>query len=687
MMIGLFLPCSPIWVNDNNNSAKQIIRTGLPAVRGNYWFLFGVTMMPTCKSTRGLFPVVIGAAIVIASQPSRAFQFAYDELTGSFDTTVSVGVLSRASGVDRDIVAISNAGSIGPTGAIAFPVTGGVRGSAFSANFDDGNTNFQDGSVSRVLKFTSELDVAYRNVGSFVRFSGFKDFEYKGSLDRDSTLTNKAERLVADNLNLLDAYAWMKFDLGGMPGEIRAGEQVISWGESTFIQNSINVINPFDVSKLRVPGSELKEALRPIGAVFASLGVTQNISVEAYYQYDYENTELEPVGSFFSTNDFIADGGRKVQLGSGLLSDRGAFNFGTGAPVFDPDFSSVPRAADNRPDEGGQFGVSLRWFVPELNDSEFGAYYIRFHSRTPIISVTSGSDDGVTLANDQALGCAGFGPCAGAGLILSHAIDGFAQTANYFGEFREDIDLFGLSFNTELGNTGIAMQGEYSFRHDMPLQIDDAELLAAGLQPLGAGLSPLLGGPLAIPSQAANNVGTSTVIPGFIERDVSQVQMTATKIFGPVFKANQAALVSEFAVTHVHDMPDKDELRLEAPGTFTGGNPALTALGLQPVTEDASNFADATSFGYQIRGRLDYLNAVGPLNLSPRFAWRHDVTGIAPLGLSGFREDSKTITLGLTATYQNELVMDLSYTNFFGAGQHNLLNDRDFFGFSMAYSF
>ena len=43
-----------------------------------------------------------------------------------------------------------------------------------------------------------------------------------------------------------------------MPGQIRVGDQVLNWGESTFIQNGISVINPFDVSKLRVPGAELK---------------------------------------------------------------------------------------------------------------------------------------------------------------------------------------------------------------------------------------------------------------------------------------------------------------------------------------------------------------------------------------------------------------------------------------------
>ncbi len=633
-------------------------------------------------------PAIISAVSIFISQPSIAVEFERGEINGSFDTTVSMGLLTRESSIDSDIVAISNAGSIGPTGAIGFPVAGGRVGNARSANFDDGNTNFQDGSVSRVLKFTSELDLNYRNMGAFVRFAGFKDFVYKGSLDRDSGLTDKAERLVADNVNLLDAYAWMNFSVGKMPAEIRVGEQVISWGESTFIQNSINVINPFDVSKLRVPGSELKEALRPIGAVFASLGITNNISLEAFYQYDYENTELEPVGSYFSTNDFAADGGNRVQLGSGAISDRGSLNFATLA--FDPDFAAVFRGPDIRPDEGGQYGAALRIFAPALNDTEFGFYYINYHSRTPVINATTGTAAGVGAGGAAAAATAGnaavligvLGFAAGdiPSLAGLSAIDAYGDTANYFIEYREDISLFGFSFNTEIGQTGIALQGEYSFRNDMPLQVDDAEILAGAITPL----APVLG---FVPPSQLGAFGTETVVPGFIERDVSQLQFTATKIFGPMLKADQAALIGEFAVTHVHDMPSKNVLRLEAPGTFTGGNAALTATGLQPVTENADNFADATSFGYQIRGRIDYLNAAGPVNLSPRFAWRHDIDGIAPVGLSGFREDTKTITIGLTASYQNEWVADFSYTNFFGAEKHNLLNDRDFFAFSMAYSF
>jgi len=42
---------------------------------------------------------------------------------------------------------------------------------------------------------------------------------------------------------------------------------VVSWGESTFIQGGMNVINPVDVSKLRVAGAELKEAFNGVNMI------------------------------------------------------------------------------------------------------------------------------------------------------------------------------------------------------------------------------------------------------------------------------------------------------------------------------------------------------------------------------------------------------------------------------------
>ena len=75
---------------------------------------------------------------------------------------------------------------------------------------------------------------------------------------------------------------WYRFGAGKHPGEIRAGWQVISWGESTFIQGGVNAVNPVDVSALRVLGAELRDALAPEGAVTFRITPCASTSLEAF---------------------------------------------------------------------------------------------------------------------------------------------------------------------------------------------------------------------------------------------------------------------------------------------------------------------------------------------------------------------------------------------------------------------
>lgn len=581
--------------------------------------------------------------------PVQAVEFDWGEVSGSLDTTVSWGQNYRVSDRDPDLIGIANGGN------------------AFSVNADDGNLNYDTGLISNALLFTSELEANYKNFGIFVRGSGFRDtLNYKGETER-TPLDEQAIDLVGEDLRLLDAYLSASFRVGTLPAELRVGEQVVSWGESTFIQNGINVINPFDVSKLRVPGAELREALLPVGMIWGNLGLTRNLSVEAFYQYDYEMTDVEPPGSYFSTNDFVGDGGENVYLGFGAAPDYVTGPGGTLVPNPSPAVT-VGRSTDQRPDEGGQFGVALRAYLPELNHSEFGLYFLNYHSRLPLVNAITGD-------------AASVGP-------------NYPGSTSYFVSYPEDIQLFGASINTELGNTGIALQGEFSYKQDQPLQVDDIELLFATLGSQCAAF----GGPATcpVPSLAAlasqNQLGFfgfDTVIPGFIERDVSQFQFTATKILGPLLKANQGLLLAEVGVTHVHGMPDKSDLRLNGPGTFISGNQAL-AFAHGPAAgqiEPADRFADATSWGYRLVARLEYNNALGPINLQPRIAWSHDVSGITPAPIVNFLEDRKAVTLGLKATYLQSWEADFSYTDFFGAGRYNLLNDRDFFSFTLKYAF
>ena len=60
-------------------------------------------------------------------------------------------------------------------------------------------------------------------------------------------------------------------------------------------------------------------------------------------------------------------------------------------PDFDAGFLNVTRASDRDPGDSGQWGVALRHLAEELNATEFGFYFINYHSRLPIVSARTGS--------------------------------------------------------------------------------------------------------------------------------------------------------------------------------------------------------------------------------------------------------------------------------------------------------
>lgn len=573
--------------------------------------------------------VVTICMVAVFSLNLRAIEFEYHGLNGSWDTTLSYGVRLRTEKRDKELIGIANGGR------------------AFSVNSDDGNLNYSTGLISNAFKTTSEIELNYKKIGAFVRGLAFYDIENEDGNRARNKLSSRARERVGSDIQLLDAYLTMNFDtIIGRPFELRVGEQVISWGEGTFFQNSINTINPINVSALRVPGAELREALLPEGLIWGSFGSTDDVTIEAFFQYDHDTTEIDPPGTYFSTNDFVGDGGSRVILGSGRIPD----NVDTGSGLNPPIGVVVPRAADDRPSDSGQYGVAIRIFLPEFYDTEFGLYYINYHSRLPIFNVRSGSAAGL-----------------GAG--------DYSGSVQYFIGYPEDIQLYGISFNTLLQHSGIALQGEVSHRRNVPLQIDGVELLIAGLSPV-----------TTIPSQLGT-VGFETLIPGFIKRNVTQFQLTATKVFGPTWGANTFVMFGEAALSYIHSMPDKADLRLESPGTFVGGDPRYVALGLSPATESSKHFADSTSWGYRVVALLNYTNVIGAINLTPRISWQHDVSGNSPGPGGNFLENRKAITIGMGADYQNSWEATFSYTNYFGAGRYNLTRDRDFVEFNVKYSF
>ena len=628
--------------------------------------------------------VIVAAIIGLFAMPGEAI-----DLSGSsgkyrlnLDITVSYGARYRVQ--DRDMAIIS-------------PFEGGT---AWSVNGDDGNLNFDKGIVSNTPKATVDFAFAYDlgsnySIGFFTRASAFYDFAVMQDCCERTELTDEALDWAGSRTELLDAYVWWQFPIG----EIRVGSQVLNWGESTFIQGGLSIINPVDVSALRVPGSELREAFRPVGMAWASFDLSSNISIEGFYEYEWEPIVIDPPGTYFSTNDFVGPGGEDVFLAFASFPDTGEQPFFMGEDrdtLYPYPFMSVPRADTREAKDGGQYGLSLKWYVPKLGGTEFGFYYLNYHSRLPTINGITGTaqaaGQGLAAAPGAALAvyaAAGVPPglspeldALAADAATAAATSIYAQSANWFTAYPEDIKLYGFSWNAQLGTSGVAFQGEISHRQDAPYQADDVELLFAALSPI----SPYLA---ATNQVAPGGVGFETELLGYRLLDSTQLQFTFTKVFSNLLGADQGVLVGEFGFNKVWDMPEKDVLRFEGPGTYTSGNPLNTTVGAHvgKEWERPEHFADDFSWGYRLAGRLTYNNAIGAWALAPRFAWSHDPYGITPGPGGSFIAGRMAATIGIQAQFQNAWQIDLSYTAFMGAGRYNLINDRDFIGGFVKFSF
>jgi len=673
---------------------------------------------------------IAAALITLAGASVQAKNFQLGNFDISFDSTFSAGTSWRVE--DRnwnDNVGKSNNVNNGFDFSQYHPILNVNPNAAtvwdgagnYSTNGDNGNLNYNSGeSFSKLIKGSHELDVRYDNLGFFARGMYFYDFEM---MDGDRAWTNpssgevndpcrddEAREQVCRDIRLLDAFIYGDFDIGAMPFSVRVGQQVISWGESTLISHGISELNPVDIARLKAPGAELKEAFIPFGAVWASLGVSENFNIEMFYQYNWEKTVLPAPGSYFSTNDFAGDGGQynNVQLNFASNPDMDLDSMISNLNVLRSQIlnGNVPMAdaanayvggfptkltlrqadAENEPEDGGQYGLRLSWFLPELNDTEISLYHINYHSRRPVFSGITADFSTQALVGDLL----NTGELGGdVGYLLANEI----TEQNYTNlqafsrvelDYIEDIKLYAVSFNTAIGTTSVA--GEVTFRQDEPLQIDDVELLFA-----------------AMPQQLANDLGRDELdgisqMPvfsggsranGYILSDTIQAQMTLTHLWGPSFGASQFVTLLEVGAIDILDMPEHDVLRLNGPGTARNGGVAGKE-GLEMALQDGvetNPFPSASAWGYRLVGKLDYNNVFAGINVSPKVVFSHDVNGITPDPLFLFVEDRKSVSLGLGFDYQSRWSADFSYNSFFGGvGTTNQMEDRDYVSFNIKYS-
>lgn len=271
--------------------------------------------------------------------------------------------------------------------------------------------------ISNIFKTAVQLKLDWRNYGFVSNATYQYDTEIMNGdaidfLGNSTDWTDAAEDYAGSRFDLLDAYIYAGYDIGENPLEIRAGKQVINWGEGLFFIDGISIQVPLNFNKLVTPGSELKEAFIGVDALYAQMGIGDASSIEAYLQTNWRRTEFPPRGTFYGDDAFFR-GGEEV----------------------DPVLEVPMRDRDQEPDDNGKLDIS-GWGVSgrtTLGDTEYGAYYSRYHETLPFVT-----------ANTPGL-----------------SLTGLAQI------WPEDLDMFGLSMSTTVGTWSVS--AEIAYRPDRPL--------------------------------------------------------------------------------------------------------------------------------------------------------------------------------------------------------------------------
>jgi hypothetical protein len=591
-------------------------------------------------------PLAIAIAALGATfvTPAAAFKFEMENgLTGSFDSTLSVGMQMRMQGRDKSIIGNDNGGNVPTVSPLGEKVNPGFPGTA-NPDFnylqtDDGNLNYKKHDiVSAVVKGTHELFLTQKgNWSALARVTWSSD--QKADDTRRTPLRHDAEDAVKQNVALLDLWVAKEFSLGEQTAKLKLGNQVMNWGEDIFIIGGVNAVNALDLRKIHIPGVQVKEIFIPAPMLSFTTGLGNGFSTEAYYQFKWNSFNFDPSGTYWSSADFIGKGGK-----------RGAFipaSFG-GVGDFDPKipgrdlasisaFPGIVPIKNTEPKDSGQFGINLR-FKPADGDTEFAGYYIHYHDKLPFVGFRQNFN---TIC--------GAPPCA-----PGTNVAGYTAIVQY----GEDKELFGLSMNTKLGDWAVG--AELSYRPRDSVAIDPTVPLPTGATNAKYKYNLL---------QQAIDTGDATV-KGYTNEEKYQAHVTGFYLLPQsitsVFGAAEGSFLGEVAVTHY---------------------PGLDLSGGTPYLLNNYTLPDKTSWGYVLEVGLTYANIFqSGWTMSPLIDFYHDVKGTSPTALP-FVEGRKALALNLNFDYHNQWKGNIGYSAFWGGGNMNMLRDRDVLSMSISRTF
>lgn len=372
-------------------------------------------------SRRSALAVAVAAALGTASPWAAAFQIdtGNPELKMNWDNTVKYNAAWRLKNPDAAL-----------TTASTNPATN-------ARNYNDGDLNFKRGAIGSRVSLLSEFDVSYGNIGARVTGSAWYDSVYMDGNDNPGGSANQVgvpynqfsqgtRDLHGRRAELLDAFVFAKFDLDGRRASVRAGKHGLVWGETLFFgANGIaGTMAPTDVGKLQaVPGTPFKEATIPVKQLSGSLQLSDEVSLGAYYQFEWKPNRLAGSGSYFSASDATGPGSDSLGV----------------TPV-----AAWRHGDDLTPKNSGQGGLQLRFHLPE-GETDYGLYATRYHDKGFAGLITRGLPTGMPGVPAPAT----------------------SPNAYYQAVYGEGIAAYGFSASRTVGAANFA--GEISVRRNLPL--------------------------------------------------------------------------------------------------------------------------------------------------------------------------------------------------------------------------
>ena len=473
----------------------------------------------------------------------------------------------------------------------------------------------------------------------------------------------------------------------------KLGSQTVNWGESTALPiNSVNQINPVNANNLFRVGFDLSELYTPTRMLTFSTDIVEGVTLESYVGLQWKPVEIPAAGSFFSFADLgsynggpqgssISFGGpaedpeicHSDPTGAGTGTNGTNPNSGCGSPTNNPlsgltgTALTIRRVGDKDPSQTGQYGISVKYFADWLNNGTQLAFYaLNYHSKLPYVSFYSSDPSCARAEGNAAHNNATSGPTliadcpglpflsGGAAASSSNAVP--IDTVRYQVEYPENIHMFGASFNTTLGD--LSIQGEMSYRPNLPLQIDLQDLTFLALQPMLArchdpsgpctgtnagtstvdgyaygssdfnpypgitaypdtfdlGIGAAVGSARSFPSFIgayrgipAGEMPPNSYIRGYERFGVWQLDLGATYVEGAtdnLIGADQVIWLFEFGAQYVPSLPGTDVIQIEAPNTnyhhSAGADGSMTGN----MKEDCASTIDCNYGGYDRSGNF-----------------------------------------------------------------------------------